>query len=112
MQLVLNKIQALQGVQGVCIYCHTKLLAATALPIPLEKIHLIIPALDQFFNDLVAKERDYNELCITLSKHLLIVYKVHVNYILLVITEKRVHMPMVQMGVKAAIRHLGFDVNA
>ncbi|MBK8454616.1 MAG: hypothetical protein WAQ53_02795 [Thiofilum sp.] len=111
MQLVLSKIQALQGVQGACIYRNTQLLAATPLPIQLDKVNQVIPALDQLFNDLEAKHRDYNELCITLSNHLIVVYKLQNHYMLLVITEKRVHLPMVQMGIKAAIRHLGFEVS-
>ena len=111
MDAIVHQIQSLQGVQEVSIYREGSILASTLLVAKLEKLQLVFRLIEQLFTELRQLGKSHNELCFTFSSQLMLIYKLPNNCMVILITDKRVHKPMLQMGVKAATRHIDFSVS-
>ena len=101
MESIVNSITNLKGVHYACIYQNGKQLASTfpeGEP-SLARAHEII---DQIFTALLSIERSYNEIYFSFGDNFLAAFLMHDNHIALLLTEKKINFPLINMGVKSA----------
>ena len=101
MKSIVNSISNLKGVHYACIYHNGKQLASTFPEgeASLARAHEII---DQIFTALLSIERSYNEIYFSFGDNFLAAFLMHDNHIALLLTEKKINFPLINMGVKSA----------
>ena len=101
MKSIVNSISNLKGVHYACIYHNGKQLASTFPEdeASLARAHEII---DQIFSALLSIERSYNEIYFSFGDNFLAAFLMHDNHIALLLTEKKINFPLINMGVKSA----------
>lgn len=106
MDNIIRQILSLHGVRDACIYNNGITLASTLSTHQQEEMQIVLQVIEQLFKNLNAAGKNYTELCFTFFNQLILIYKFCNNCMVLLITDKKIHMPMIQMGVKAATRHI------
>ncbi|MBU0656207.1 MAG: hypothetical protein KJ914_13885 [Gammaproteobacteria bacterium] len=99
---ILVSIKALRGVQDVCFYHDNQVLGSTFPPVQRVAIHAAAPMLEQVFAALQTIQQDHEEMYIAIGDQQLIAYQIKDCGTVLLLTEKRVNIPLVHMGVKSA----------
>ena len=101
MKSIVNSISNLKGVHYACIYHNGKQLASTFPEdeASLARAHEII---DQIFSALLSIKRSYNEIYFSFGDNFLAAFLMHDNHIALLLTEKKINFPLINMGVKSA----------
>ncbi len=101
MKSIVNSISNLKGVHYACIYHNGKQLASTFPEdeASLARAHEII---DQIFSALLSIKRSYNEIYFSFGDNFLAAFLMYDNHIALLLTEKKINFPLINMGVKSA----------
>lgn len=97
----LTGIRALKGVHEVCVY-HRQSLAASTFPE--AQSAMLLPALqmvEQTFDAAESVGHPYEELYLLLEDSMLVLYQVEQACIIMLLTDKKVNIPLIHMGVKA-----------
>ncbi len=106
MDNVLKSIQTLNGVYDVCIYHESSILGSTFSDEKNHPIKTAIPIVEQIFSALASIEQQHDELYIHVGDKLLVIYRFIDCCSFLLLTDKRVNFPLINMGVKSAIGKL------
>jgi predicted regulator of Ras-like GTPase activity (Roadblock/LC7/MglB family) len=102
MDNILAGIKALRGVQAVCFYHDHQVLGSTFPLTQQAAIHSAVPMLEQVFAVLQTIQQDHEEMYIAVGDQQLIAYRLKEGGTVLLLTEKRVNIPLIHMGVKSA----------
>ena len=106
MDSVLKTIQALNGVYDVCIYHDAGILGSTFTDEKNHPINAAIPIVEQIFSALETIAQQHDELYIHVGDKLLVVYRFIDCCSFLLLTDKKVNFPLINMGVKSAVGKL------
>lgn len=101
MKTIVDSISKLKGVHHACIYQNGKLLASN-FPDNEASLATAQEVIDQIFTALLAIERSYNEIYFSIGEQFLAAFLMHDNHIALLLTEKKINFPLINMGVKSA----------
>lgn len=99
---ILESIKGLRGVHDVCIYHDHQILGSTFPLAQQAPIHAAVPMLEQVFAALQTIQQDHEEMYMAIGDQQLIAYQIKDCGTVLLLTEKRVNIPLVHMGVKSA----------
>ncbi len=102
MKSILKKIVALRGVHYACIYNGDKVLASTFPESNEEGIATVAQAIEQMFSALQAIGKAHNEVYFSLGEMQLIGYIFHDEHLVVLLTDSKINLPLVHMGVKSA----------
>lgn len=104
---MLNKalagVSALKGVDAVCVYHQQHMIAST---FSAEQSVLLLPALqmiEQTFDAAEAINHPYEELYLILEEHMLVIYPLEQQYFILLLTDKKVNIPLIHLSIKALV---------
>ena len=106
MDSVLKSIQTLNGVYDVCIYHESSILGSTFSDEKNHPIKTAIPIVEQIFSALASIEQQHDELYIHVGDKLLVIYRFMDCCSFLLLTDKKVNFPLINMGVKSAVGKL------
>ncbi|HFC92363.1 MAG TPA: hypothetical protein ENJ51_06070 [Leucothrix mucor] len=102
MKSILKKIVALRGVHYACIYNADKILASTFPESNEEGIATVTQAIEQMFSALQAIGKAHNEVYFSLGEMQLIGYLFHDEHLVVLLTDSKINLPLIHMGVKSA----------
>lgn len=104
---MLNKalagVNALKGVDAVCLYQQQHIIAST---FSAEQSVLLLPVLqmiEQTFDAAEAINHPYEELYLVLENHMLVIYPLEQQYFILLLTDKKVNIPLIHLSIKALV---------
>lgn len=102
MKSILKKIVALRGVHYACIYKNDEVLASTFPESNEDGIATVTQAIEQMFSALQSIGKAHNEVYFSLGEMQLIGYIFHDDYLVVLLTDSKINLPLVHMGVKSA----------
>lgn len=106
MESVLQKLQSLNGVHDVCI-CHDgTTIASTLTASQAETLSGFLQTIEQVFAALETIGKDHNEIYFSFADKMIAVYMLADGKIVLLLTDRKINLPLITMGVKAAANKL------
>ncbi|MCK5917438.1 MAG: hypothetical protein KAG34_03385 [Cocleimonas sp.] len=102
MKSILNKIVALRGVHYACICKSGEVLASTFPESNEDGIATVTQAIEQMFSALQAIDKAHNEVYFLLGEMQLIGYIFYDDYLVILLTNSKINLPLIHMGVKSA----------
>jgi hypothetical protein len=111
MEIIVNSISKLKGVHHACIY-HNGIQLASTFPDDAKSLETAQEITDQIFSALLAIERSYNEIYFSIGDQFLAAFLMHDNHIALLLTEKKINFPLINMGVKSASTKIRLKLEA
>ncbi|MDD5391519.1 MAG: hypothetical protein PHE17_00735 [Thiothrix sp.] len=102
MEGILRKIQSLNGVHEVCIYRDGESVASTLPEHQVGAVGGVFHLVEQIFAALESIGKDHNELYFSFADKLIAVYALSDCGIVMLVTDKKINLPLIHMGVKAA----------
>lgn len=106
MDKILQSINRLKGVNYACIYKDEAILGST---FPAEKqpaIEASLEVIEQIFSALQAIGKKHDELYFSIGNKYLASYWMENAYIAILLTEKKINLPMLHMGIRSANKKL------
>ncbi len=106
---IVGNIAGLRGVHYVCLYKNGKQLASSFPDEQNESILKTAEIIEQAFSALESIQKSHNEMYFSVDGKYLAVYKLHEAHFAILLTEKKINFPLINMGLKSAsekIRHL------
>jgi predicted regulator of Ras-like GTPase activity (Roadblock/LC7/MglB family) len=102
MKNILKNISILRGVHHVCI-CQQGKAPISNFPDKLnDSMVLSYDLIDQIFSALKAIEKSHNEIYFSIGDKFLVAYSMNESCIVLLLTEKKINFPLLNMGIKTA----------
>ena len=102
MKNILKNISILRGVHHVCI-CEQGKAPVSNFPERLnDSMVLSYDLIDQIFSALKAIEKSHNEIYFSIGDKFLVAYSIHESCIVLLLTDKKINFPLLNMGIKTA----------
>ncbi len=102
MKTILKNISILRGVHHVCIYQQGKE-PVSNFPAELnESMSLSYDLIDQIFSAVKAIGKSHNEIYFSIGDKFLVAYLMHETCIALLLTDKKINFPLLNMGIKSA----------
>ncbi len=102
MKSILEKIVALRGVHYACIYQDGEVLISTFPDSNKEGVSDAAQAVEQIFSALQAIGQAHNEVYLTIGEMLLIAYLFDDEHLVMLLTDSKINIPLIHMGVKSA----------
>ncbi|HFC91385.1 MAG TPA: hypothetical protein ENJ51_01085 [Leucothrix mucor] len=102
MKNILKNIALLRGVNYVCIYQEGKEPVSNFPKEFNESMTLSHDLIDQVFSALKAIDKSHNEIYFSISDKFLVAYLLDETCIALLLTEKKINFPLLNMGIKSA----------
>ncbi|HIO93289.1 MAG TPA: hypothetical protein EYG68_10680 [Leucothrix mucor] len=102
MESILKGITLLRGVHHACIYQEGKDPVSTFPEDAAESIALSHDLIDQIFSALKAINKSHNEIYFSIGDKFLVTYLMHETCIAILLTDKKINFPLVNMGIKSA----------
>ncbi len=102
MKNILKNIALLRGVNYVCIYQEGKEPVSNFPKEFNESMTLSHDLIDQVFSALKAIEKSHNEIYFSIGDKFLVAYLLDETCIALLLTEKKINFPLLNMGIKSA----------
>jgi predicted regulator of Ras-like GTPase activity (Roadblock/LC7/MglB family) len=102
MKSILKKIVALRGVHYACICKSGEVLASTFPESNKEGIANAIQAIEQMFSALQVIGKAHNEIYFSLGEMQLIGYQFADEYLVVLLADDKINLPLIHMGVKSA----------
>jgi len=102
MKSILEKIVALRGVHYACIYQDGEVLISTFPDSNEEGVSDAAQAIEQIFSALQAIGQAHNEVYLTIGDMLLIAYLFDDEHLVMLLTDSKINIPLIHMGVKSA----------
>lgn len=106
MQSIVDTISALKGIRHASLYRHKALLASTFSPSDQAAMDASGDLLLQVFNALEAIKKSHNEIYCSLDSGYLAAFRLHGGYIAVLLTDKKINFPLINMGLKSASESL------
>ena len=102
MKNILKNIALLRGVNHVCIYQEGKEPVSNFPEEFNESMTLSHDLIDQVFSALKAIDKSHNEIYFSIGDKFLVAYLLDETCIALLLTEKKINFPLLNMGIKSA----------
>jgi len=102
MESILKGIALLRGVHHACIYQEGKDPVSTFPDDMSDSMTLSHDLIDQIFSALKAIDKSHNEIYFSIGDKFLVGYLVQETCIIILLTDKKINFPLVNMGVKSA----------
>lgn len=102
MEQIVNSISRLKGVHHASIYKDGEQLASTFSEDQRDAILDSADIISQIFSALEAIEQSHNEIFFSIGKYYLAAYLLSDSYIVVLLTEKKINFPLINMGIKSA----------
>jgi len=102
MEGILRKIQSLNGVHDVCIYRDGEAVASTLPEHQVGAVCGVFHLVEQIFAALESIGKDHNELYFSFADKLIVAYALSNCGVVMLVTDKKINLPLIHMGVKAA----------
>lgn len=102
MEQIVKGISRLKGVHHASIYKDGEQLASTFDEDQYDAIINSADIISQIFSALEAIEQSHNEIFFSIGKHYLAGYLLNDDYIVILLTEKKINFPLINMGIKSA----------
>ena len=102
MKSILENIVALRGVHYACIYQDGEVLISTFPDNNGEGVSDAAQAVEQIFSALQAIGQAHNEVYLTIGDMLLIAYLFDDEHLVMLLTDSKINIPLIHMGVKSA----------
>ncbi|MCK5917283.1 MAG: hypothetical protein KAG34_02605 [Cocleimonas sp.] len=102
MKSILKNIAILRGVNHVCIYQEGKEPVSNFPESFNESMMLSHGLIDQVFSALKAIDKSHNEIYFSIGDKFLVAYLLDETCIALLLTEKKINFPLLNMGIKSA----------
>ncbi len=102
MKSILENIVALRGVHYACIYQDGEVLISTFPDSNGEGVSDAAQAVEQIFSALQAIGQAHNEIYLTIGEMLLIAYFFDDEHLVMLLTDSKINIPLIHMGVKSA----------
>lgn len=102
MEQIVKGISRLKGVHHASIYKDGEQLASTFDEEQHDAIINSAEIISQIFSALEAIEQSHNEIFFSIGKHYLAGYLLKDSYIVILLTEKKINFPLINMGIKSA----------
>mgnify|MGYP005990040653 CR=1 FL=1 len=106
MQSIIEAISALNGVQHVSLYHQNELQATTFEPSQQAAMDATGILFRQIFNALEAVKKTHNEIYCSIDSGYLAAFRLHGHYVAVLLTEKKINFPLINMGLKSASESL------
>ena len=106
MQSIIEAISALNGVRHVSLYHQNELQATTFEPSQQAAMDATGILFRQIFNALEAVKKTHNEIYCSIDSGYLAAFRLHGHYIAVLLTEKKINFPLINMGLKSASESL------
>ncbi|MDD5394210.1 MAG: hypothetical protein PHE17_14450 [Thiothrix sp.] len=106
MDNALASIRHLKGVHEACTY-HQQTIVQSTFPATQENV--LLPVLQQIEHIFLAAEavgKSYDELYLVLGDGMFVAYWLQSSHIVLLLTDQRINLPLIHMGVKSAANKL------
>lgn len=111
MEAIVESITKLKGVHHACIY-QNGIQLASSFPAEETSLETAQEIIDQIFATFLAIERSYNEIYFSIGEQFLAAFLLHDNHIALLLTEKKINFPLINMGVKSASTKIRLKIEA
>jgi predicted regulator of Ras-like GTPase activity (Roadblock/LC7/MglB family) len=102
MEQIVNSMSRLKGVHHASIYKDGEQLASTFAEDQHNAILDSADIISQIFSALEAIEQSHNEIFFSIGKYYLAAYLLNDSYIVVLLTEKKINFPLINMGIKSA----------
>ena len=102
MESILKGIALLRGVHHACIYQEGKDPVSTFPNDMSDSMILSHDLIDQIFSALKAIDKSHNEIYFSMGDRFLVGYLIHETCIAILLTDKKINFPLVNMGIKSA----------
>lgn len=102
MKTILKNITILRGVHHVCIYREGKEPVSNFPDNFNEPMMLSYDLIDQVFSALKAIDKSHNEIYFSIGDKFLVAYLLDETCIALLLTDKKINFPLLNMGIKSA----------
>lgn len=102
MKNILKSISILRGVDHACIFQYGKEPVSNFPDKFNNSMVLSYDLIDQIFSALKAIDKSHNEIYFSISDKFLVAYSIHEKCIVLLLTEKKINFPLLNMGIKSA----------
>ncbi len=102
MRHILKSISILRGVHHVCIYQQGKEPVSNFPDHLNESMALSYELIDQIFSAVKAIDKSHNEIYFSIDDKFLVAYLMDENCIALLLTDKKINFPLLNMGIKSA----------
>ncbi len=102
MENILKGIALLRGVHHVCIYQEGRDPVSTFPDELSDSMMLSHDLIDQIFSALKAIDKSHNEIYFSMGDKFLVGYLMHETTIAILLTDKKINFPLVNMGIKSA----------
>ena len=102
MKTILKNISILRGVHHVCIYQQGKAPVSNFPDDLNESMFLSYKLIDQIFSAVKAIGKSHNEIYFSIGDKFLVAYLMHETCIALLLTDKKINFPLLNMGIKSA----------
>lgn len=106
MQSIIEAINALNGVRHVSLYHQNELQATTFEPSQQAAMDATGILFRQIFNALEAVKKTHNEIYCSINSGYLAAFRLHGHYVAVLLTEKKINFPLINMGLKSASESL------
>lgn len=106
MQSIIEAISALNGVRHVSLYHQNELQASTFEPSQQAAMDATGILFRQIFNALEAVKKTHNEIYCSIDSGYLAAFRLHGHYVAVLLTEKKINFPLINMGLKSASESL------
>lgn len=106
MESVLQKLRSLNGVHDVCVCQDGSTIASTLAASQVGVMAGFLQTVEQVFAALEAIGKDHNEIYFTFAERMVAVYTLADGKLVLLLTDKKINLPLITMGVKAAASKL------
>jgi hypothetical protein len=111
METIIDSIIKLKGVHHACIYQNGEQLAST-FPENGVSIATAEEVIEQIFTALLEIERSYDEIYFSVGENYLAAFLMHDNHIALLLTDKKINFPLINLGVKSASAKIRLKIEA
>ena len=102
MESILKGIALLRGVHHACIYQEGKDPVSTFPDDMSDSMALSHDLIDQIFSALKAIDKSHNEIYFSIGGKFLVGYLIHETCVAILLTDKKINFPLVNMGIKSA----------
>lgn len=106
MQSIIETISALNGVRHASLYHQNQLQATTFEPSQQAAMDASGILFRQIFNALEAVKKTHNEIYCSIDDGYLAAFRLHGHYVAVLLTEKKINFPLINMGLKSASESL------
>ena len=106
MQAIVDTLTALSGVRHVGIYKNGEVLGSNFTDEFQQSMLNSSEVISQLFLALESVEKTHNEIFIGVNSGYLAGFRMHSGHIAILLTEKKLNLPMISMGIKSAAERL------